>query len=535
MEGSNGARPLVRALKGCATLVACALAASCGSGNGSAGEGSGPLTATFSSIQTNVFTPICATCHAGASAPHGLRLDGNNSYALLVGVPSDEEPSILRVKPNDPDNSYLVQKIQGTAASGERMPAGMPALPQATIDTIRQWITNGATNDTLTSSAAIRVSSLSPLPGSSMTTLPAAITVTFDREVNATTVDATTFKLVRSGGDGVFGNGNDVAITPASVTVPAANTHSAVMSLAGVASASDTYQITLSGSGAVKILDLSGNALDGEYSGTLPSGNGTAGGDFVATFTVGTVQATLQSIQDNVFTPICSRCHIGASAPEGLQLDAAHSYSLLVGVPSEEQPNLLRVKAGDPDNSYMIRKIQGGPGISGGQMPLGGPPLPQATINIMRQWVTEGAQNATATAMAAVKHAQEHAFELTATSPADQADVSAPLGTLVAAFSNEVDASLVNDTTVRLERIQPDSELLTPLSPALPIHLSLASGNPAAILVQPVSPLPPGRYRLTLRGTGGGALGDVSGAVLGTDEYIVFTVHAAQTEPGAAQ
>ena len=60
--------------------------------------------------------------------------------------------------------------------------------------------------------------------------------VAFDREVNATTVDATTFKLERSGGDAVFGNGNDVAITPASVTVPAANTQSAVMSLAGVAS-----------------------------------------------------------------------------------------------------------------------------------------------------------------------------------------------------------------------------------------------------------------------------------------------------------
>src|SRR6185503_10784779 len=117
-----------------------------------------------------------------------------------------------------------------------------PALPQATIDTIRQWITNGATNDTQASSAAIRVSSVSPLPGSTVTTLP-------------------------------------VAITPASVTVPTTNTHSAVMSLTGIASANDTYRITLSGSGAAKILDLSGGALDGEYTGRLPSGNGAAGGD----------------------------------------------------------------------------------------------------------------------------------------------------------------------------------------------------------------------------------------------------------------
>ena len=75
--------------------------------------------------------------------------------------------------------------------------------------------------------------------------------------------------------------------------------------------------------------------------------------------------ADFTSIQANVFTPICTRCHIGAGAPQGLQLDAAHSYSLLVGVPSAEAPSLLRVKAGDPDNSYIIRKLEGGPGIVG--------------------------------------------------------------------------------------------------------------------------------------------------------------------------
>jgi len=62
--------------------------------------------------------------------------------------------------------------------------------------------------------------------------------------------------------------------------------------------------------------------------------------------------ANFQSIQDNIFTPICTRCHIGANAPEGLQLDQAHSYALLVGVPSAEKPSVLRVSAGDPTDSY---------------------------------------------------------------------------------------------------------------------------------------------------------------------------------------
>lgn len=380
-------------------LLGCLLLVSCGSGNGYIGGGGGGIagtpTATFSSIQANVFTPQCSTCHSGASAPHGLRLDAANSYALLVGVPSEEQAGILRVKPNDPNNSYLVQKIEGRASVGERMPAGLPALPQATIDAIRSWIANGALNDTAGSSAPIRVTSLSPLPGSTQTTLPASITVAFDRQLNATTVDATTFSLERSGGDGVFGNGNDVAFVLAvSVTVPAANPQTAVMSLAGIASVNDTYRVVLSGSGATKILDLAGNALDGEFSGTFPSGNGTAGGDFVATFTVGSTQPTLQSIQDSVFTPHCSGCHsgVGAALPGSMNLTSvAASRAALVNVMSLEIPALQRVTPSNANNSYLIQKLEGTQS-SGARMPFGGPYLDTATINTIRQWIDFGAQ-----------------------------------------------------------------------------------------------------------------------------------------------
>src|SRR6266436_2377813 len=112
------------------------------------GSGSGvppPLTADFQSIQDNVFTPICVRCHSGAGAPEGLALDAAHSYALLVGVPSNEQSGQLRVKPGAPDSSYLVLKLEGAAGIvGVQMPFGAPALPQATIDVVRQWITNGA-------------------------------------------------------------------------------------------------------------------------------------------------------------------------------------------------------------------------------------------------------------------------------------------------------------------------------------------------------------------------------------------------------
>jgi len=226
--------------------------------------------------------------------------------------------------------------------------------------------------------------------------------------------------------------------------------------------------------------------------------------------------ADFQSIQDNVFTPICVRCHSGASAPEGLQLDAAHSYALLVGVPSGEVPDVERVKPGDPDSSYIVLKLEGAPGIVGVQMPYGGPYLPQATIDVIRQWITNGAQQGAPTA------ASGAAFTLTATSPPDQAMLPGPPRTLLAAFNREVDFSLVNDTTVSLERVTPEGGLPERAS------LSLAPGNPAAVLLRPATPLTPGSYRLRVRGTGPAPLADLNAQALRADYVAEFSVGAAQ-------
>jgi hypothetical protein len=352
------------------------------------------LRPTLGAIQANVFTPICEQCHSGAGAPQGLRLDAGNAYALLVGVPSTEQPGVLRVSAGDPNNSYLIQKLEGHAASGERMPAGLPALPQADIDVIRQWIAAGAPPDAPQSTAPVRVTSLVPAPSSTEPTLPASITAVFDRELNAPSIGTTTFVLDRSGGDGSFTEGNEVAVTATAVSVPLGNVISAVMNLSGVASVNDTYRVTLRGAGPAAILDLSGNALDGEFAATFPSGNGTAGGDFTATFRVASVAPTLTSLQTNVFTPSCSGCHRGGGAtlPTSMNLtNAGASFAALVGVASTEVPSLQRVTPGNPADSYLTRKLEGGPNIVGLQMPRNAAPLDAATIAVVRQWITNGA------------------------------------------------------------------------------------------------------------------------------------------------
>ena len=68
---------------------------------------------------------VVSRCHVGGGAPQGLRLDEAISYALLVGVASMEVPSILRVAPGDPMNSYIIQK----EAQRDHRPAHLADLP----------------------------------------------------------------------------------------------------------------------------------------------------------------------------------------------------------------------------------------------------------------------------------------------------------------------------------------------------------------------------------------------------------------------
>ena len=60
---------------------------------------------------------------------------------------------------------------------------------------------------------------------------------------------------------------------------------------------------------------------------------------------------------------------------------------------SDERPLLKRVAPGDPDNSYIVRKLEGGPDIDGVQMPFGGTPPDAATIKKVRDWISAGAHN----------------------------------------------------------------------------------------------------------------------------------------------
>jgi hypothetical protein len=383
-----------------ASLVACGAGSGEGlniSGRPVAEGGIVPLAPTLASVQANVFDPSCIVCHSGAGAPQGLRLDHASSFVSLVGVPSSENGSLLRVDPGNPDRSYLIQKLEGTASEGERMPIGAPAIPQSTIDFVRQWISDGAQPDMSTAPGDPPVVvSLTPAPDSIVADFPAQIVAGFDQEIDASTVNALTFTLVRSGGDGIFDDGDDIALTPASVELSPVNPRLAVMDPGGIAAPEDRYRVVLKGDGPGLILSVSGVALDGDFEGVLPSGDGVQGGDFTAEFELRGIQPTLTSIQRNVFTPTCAvaGCHTGPTGPNlpgGMNLNSDNaSFASLVNVPSLQDPQLLRIAPGDADASYLIRKLEG-TADTGATMPAGGTPLDPATIAAIRQWIDDGA------------------------------------------------------------------------------------------------------------------------------------------------
>ena len=58
------------------------------------------------------------SCHIGANAPQGLRLDATNSYAMLVSVASSEVPSLLRVNPGNADSELPGAENPGQCRGG---------------------------------------------------------------------------------------------------------------------------------------------------------------------------------------------------------------------------------------------------------------------------------------------------------------------------------------------------------------------------------------------------------------------------------
>ncbi len=113
------------------------------------------------------------------------------------------------------------------------------------------------------------------------------------------------------------------------------------------------------------------------------------------------LEPTFASIQSQVFETTdsagrtaCTTCHtnVGRNPAGGLNLTHDFAYDQLVNVPSRNSPGAIRVVPGDPENSYLVHKVEGRQGIVGSRMPNNGPPfLSAGQILILERWIEIGA------------------------------------------------------------------------------------------------------------------------------------------------
>lgn len=106
-------------------------------------------TVSFADDVQPIFTARCAGCHSSGGAAElagiELLLTSNVAHNLLVNQRSVQNSDLILVVPGDANASLLFQKVNSDSPPvGGRMPQFQPALSQAQIDVIRDWIDQGA-------------------------------------------------------------------------------------------------------------------------------------------------------------------------------------------------------------------------------------------------------------------------------------------------------------------------------------------------------------------------------------------------------
>lgn len=90
---------------------------------------------------------MCAACHLTGKEAGEIALYPQVAWSNLVNIPS-VECDLMRVKPGDPDKSYLMLKLDGrhldAGGSGSRMPFNGAPLSEEVRTQIRAWIRAGA-------------------------------------------------------------------------------------------------------------------------------------------------------------------------------------------------------------------------------------------------------------------------------------------------------------------------------------------------------------------------------------------------------
>ena len=100
----------------------------------------------YQSAIQGIFNDRCVSCHSPEGGPPaGLDLTQGGSWSHIYDVPSSQDPSFIRVLPNQPYQSLLFLKVNcDTPGVGHRMPFGQEPLSADEQALILDWIAGGA-------------------------------------------------------------------------------------------------------------------------------------------------------------------------------------------------------------------------------------------------------------------------------------------------------------------------------------------------------------------------------------------------------
>ncbi len=80
-------------------------------------------------------------CHAGRYPAAGVSLDPDLAGLAAFDRPAQTNPSFKIIDPAEPEKSYLLMKLRGSAGiEGGRMPLRRDPLSEAEIKTIADWL-----------------------------------------------------------------------------------------------------------------------------------------------------------------------------------------------------------------------------------------------------------------------------------------------------------------------------------------------------------------------------------------------------------
>ncbi|MEX2401427.1 MAG: DUF5777 family beta-barrel protein [Rhodothermales bacterium] len=103
----------------------------------------------------------------------------------------------------------------------------------------------------------------------------------------------------------------------------------------------------------------------------------------------GQTLSELESQVGDIFSQSCARvgCHAGSDPQMGLSLEADLFVDHTVQSDSRERPDLQLAHPGEPDSSYLVKKVRGDEDIIGGPMPMTGNPLSDSEIETIASWI----------------------------------------------------------------------------------------------------------------------------------------------------